>query len=245
MMIELVRATLAEVLKLNRSLVLLLAAAPPLMLGLMVIAAALSGNGPDSWDQLAMSGAAIWAYLLMPLTVTALTALLAGIEHGCAGWTWTLAQPIPKAVIFAAKALVAIGLVALISAGVGLSLIIGGHAVQLASPDLAMTGEPPYGLLATLMVKMWLAGLLMTALQFAVAHAVSNFATPVIVGIGGVFVSVVATSSQYGVYFPWLLPVNMLASDADRAAQALWTGSLGGLAIFTLACLYLARRDWR
>lgn len=244
-MIQLYRAVIAESMKLNRSLVLLLAAAPPLMLGLMVVAVVLSRDMTENWDQIGMSGAAIWAYLLMPLTVTALTALMAGIEHGCAGWTWSLAQPVPKSIIFTAKALVTVAVTALISAGVALAVLGGGHLVQMIDTDMVMEGEPPYAFMAALMVKMWLASLLMTAIQFTVAHAASSFATPVIVGIGGVFVSVVATSSKYGVFFPWLLPVNMLATDDDRALQALLTGSVGGLALFIIACIWLARRDWR
>ena len=244
-MIQLYRAVLAEGMKLNRSLILLLAAAPPLMLGLMVVAVVLSRDMTENWNQLAMSGAAIWAYLLMPLTVTALTALMAGIEHGCAGWTWTLAQPVPKAIIFTAKALVTLAVTALISVGVALAVLGGGHLVQMIDPDMVMEGRPPYALMAGLMLKMWLASLLMTAIQFTVAHAAASFATPVIVGIGGVFVSVVATSSQYGVFFPWLLPVNMLATENDRAVQALLTGSIGGVLVFILACVWLARRDWR
>jgi ABC-2 type transport system permease protein len=244
-MIALMRAIHAEVLKLKRSLVLLLAVAPPLMLGLMIMAVVLTGNGPESWEQLSLSGAAIWAYLLMPLTITALTALMASLEHGCAGWTWSLVQPLPKTTVFAAKAVVTIGLVALISVGVGASVLGVSHLLRLIDPSLEMAGSPPHALMMGLLLKMWLAGMLMTGLQFTIAHAVSSFATPIIVGIGGVFVSVVATSSEYGVYFPWLLPVNMLASDPERAQQALLTGSVGGGVIFALACVWLARRDWR
>ncbi|WP_306017421.1 ABC transporter permease [Oceanicaulis sp. MMSF_3324] len=244
-MIQLLRALLAESMKLNRSLVLLLAAAPPAMLGLMILMVILTGNSADRWDQMALSGAAIWAYLLMPLTVTALTALMAGIEHGCSGWTWSLAQPTPKVTVFLAKALVTLGVTALITLGVGVSILLAGHIALLIDGSIVMEGAPPYAMMAGLMAKMWLASLLMTAIQFTVAHAVSNFATPVIVGIGGVFVSVVATSSEYGVFFPWLLPVNMLASSPERAQQALLTGSAGGVLLFALASIWLARRDWR
>lgn len=244
-MIPLFRAILAETLKLRRSLVLLLAAAPPTMLGLMLLAMLLTGNGADRWDQLALSGAAMWAYLLMPLTVTALTALMAGIEHGCAGWTWSLVQPVPKTVIFVAKALVTIFLMGLISLGIGIAILAAGHIATGLQTSILLEGAPPYAVLASLLVKMWLASLLMTAIQFAIAYGTTNFATPVVVGIGGVFVSVVATSSEYGVFFPWLLPVNMLASAPERAQQALMTGSIGGALVFTLACLWLARRDWR
>jgi len=233
-----------EFIKLKRSLVWLLVLAPPAMLAVMIPAALLSGNGPDEWSTLVMSGGAIWAYLLMPLTMTALTALLAQIEHQSRGWTYVLALPTPKLAVFAAKALVCAALMALISAGVFAAILIGGTLADSLGGD-RLAGEPPLSFMASLLARMWLAAMLALAIQFAVAHATANFAVPIIVGIGGTFVAVVATSSGAGVYFPWLLPVNMLASEPPRAAQALVTGAAGGVIVFAGACLWLARRDWR
>lgn len=235
----------AEIGKLNRSLVLLLAAAPPGMMAVMGAAVLISGNGPETWIQAAMGGTAIWAYLLMPLTVTALTALIASLEHQSGGWTWTLAQPAPKTLVFAAKALVCVGLTALISAGIGAGIIAGAMAGGAVAPDHALAGDVPIAETARLLAGMLVAGLLLIAIQFAAAHAFRAFAAPVIIGIGGTFVAVVATSSRAGLYFPWLLPVNMLATDPAHMSQALWTGGIGGVIVFTAACLWLARRDWR
>ena len=234
-----------ELTKLKGSLILLLAAGPPFMMAVMIPAVMLTGNAPEDWPMLAMSGAAIWAYLLMPLTATALTALAAGLEHQSSGWTWTLAQPAPKALIFAAKALVCALLMALISAGIGMAIIAGGLIAGALSSEAVLAGEPPFVFLALLLGRMWLASLFALAIQFAVAHAFKAFAVPIVVGIGGTFVAVVATSAQAGVYFPWLLAVNMLASDAARADQALLTGAAGGFAVFAASCVWLARRDWR
>ncbi len=239
------RILIAEIAKLKGSLVLLLAAAPPAMMAIMIPAVILSGNGPDEWRLIAMNGAAIWAYLLMPLTATALTALVAGLEHQSGGWTWTLAQPVPKPIIFAAKALVCAGLMALISLGIAVGILVGGSLAGALSPDQALSGALPISMLADLLSRMFIASLFALALQFAVAHAFRAFAVPIIVGIGGTFVAVVATSSQAGIYFPWLLAVNMLASDPARAQQALFTGLVGGVVIFALSGFWLARRDWR
>lgn len=240
-----VRAVRAELTKLNRSLVWLLAAAPPGMMGIMILGMGLSGNGAEDWAQLIMSGTAIWAYLLMPLTLTALTALIAGVEHNCGGWTWSLAQPVPKTVVFLAKAVISALLMGLIGAGIGIAVLLAGLILSVVHPDAAMTGELDAGLMASLIGRMWAASLLVVAIQFTVSHAFRAFAVPIVVGIGGTFASVVATSWKYGIYFPWLLPVNMLASDPARAQQALLTGLLGGITIFVLASLWLARRDWR
>jgi hypothetical protein len=240
-----IRVLLAEIAKLKGSLVLLLASAPPAMMLVMIPAVILSGNGPDEWRLIAMNGAAIWAYLLMPLTATALTALLAGLEHQSGGWTWTLAQPVPKPLIFAAKAIVSAGLMALISVGIAIGILVGGSLAGALSPDQALGGPLPLARLADLLSRMFGASLFALAIQFAVAHAFRAFAVPIIVGIGGTFVAVVATSAQAGIYFPWLLAVNMLASDPARAQQALTTGLVGGVIVFGVSCFWLARRDWR
>jgi len=54
---------------------------------------------------------------------------------------------------------------------------------------------------------------------------------------------VVATSAKQGVFFPWQMPVNMLARDAWRIETALALGGgLGALALVA-AVLHLARRE--
>lgn len=239
------RVFLAELTKLKGSLVILLLLGPPVMMVIMVPAAILTGNSAEDWILLSMGAAAIWAYLLMPLTMTALTALVAGLEHQSGGWTWTLAQPAPKALVFAVKAAVCVLLMAAMSAGIALAILAGGLIAEGVSSDVVLAGDPPFGFLALLLAKMLIASLLALAIQFAVAHAFSAFAIPIIVGIGGTFVAVVATAAQSGIYIPWLLAVNMMATDPARADQAMHTGLLGGLIVFSLSSLWLARRDWR
>jgi len=239
------RAIQAEWIKLNRSLVWLLCAAPPAMMGVMMAGFMLNGNQPEEWLITATSGIAIWAYLLMPLTITALTALMASIEHSCGGWTWSLAQPVPKTSVFLAKASLTVIFMTMISFGVGAGVLLGAYLGTLISSEGALTGAIPLAYAALLLGKMVLASLLALALQFTISHAFRSFALPIVVGIGGTFVSVVATSWEMGAFFPWLMPVNMLASDPARAQQVLLTGSLGGLVMFIGASLWLARRDWR
>ncbi|MEO1039500.1 MAG: ABC transporter permease [Pseudomonadota bacterium] len=235
---------LAEMIKLRRSLVLLLIISIPLMMAIMLAAAVATDNAPDDWTRLTMSFTAVWAYLLMPLAATALTALMAHLEHGPKGWSFMLALPAPKWSVFAAKALLAACIMALICVLIALALPLGAWAGALIAPTNALDGAPPAGLIASLLSRMWLAGLLALAIQFAVAMAFSSFAAPVVLGMLGVFVSVVATSAKAGIYFPWLLAVNVLASTPERALQAVLTGGIGGVLVFALTCWWLARRDW-
>lgn len=241
---SLVDLLIVELGKLRRSLVLLLVFAVPAMVLILQTGLRVSGHAPPDWQRHVFGGAAIWASLLMPLSVTALTALLGQIEHGPRAWSATLSLPCPKSRIFAAKALLAALLVALMSVLLGLASIASGVLAGAVDAGAAPTGVLPLAELARVLGAMWIAGLLMLGLQFAVAMGVPNFAAAIITGVGGTFFAVAAASARVGIYFPWLLPVNILAADDGRAMQALLTGGLGGVVVLGVACVWLARRDW-
>lgn len=235
----------SDILKLNRSLILLLMGGVPAMLFIVQTAIIANGNAPDQWRIVAMSGGAIWAYFLLPMTATAMTALIAQIEHGARGWSYCLATPTAKWRVLMSKSLLAIGLMAIVSMLIWVALLLGGTAGGLIAPKEALQGEAPFGFLAALLFKMWLASFLVVAIQSIVALRFESFAVAVVTGISGTFVAVVATSAKMGVYFPWLLPTNILASSPERAVQALVTGLLGGAILMIAGSFWLARRDWK
>lgn len=243
-MTRFLRLLLAEWLKLRRSLIWLLILAVPLMVFLLGVAVIATGNSTDQWDMLAMSGAAIWSFFLLPMTATALTALIAQLEHGSRGWSYVLALPHRKTSVFTAKAIIVLAVMALISALVAIANMASGIVAGWIVPEQAMQGDLPVALLFGIMGKMWLTSLLVVAIQYAVAMRYRSFAVPVVVGIAGTFVAIVATSAKQGLYFPWLMATNVLNSDPTKADQAMLMGSLGGLAVFTLSILWLSRRDW-
>lgn len=243
-MTRFLRLLLAEWLKLRRSLIWLLILAVPLMVFLLGVAVIATGNSTDQWDMLAMSGAAIWSFFLLPMTATALTALIAQLEHGSRGWSYVLALSHRKTSVFTAKAMIVLAVMALISALVALANMASGIVAGWIVPEQAMQGDLPVALLFGIMGKMWLTSLLVVAIQYAVAMRYRSFAVPVVVGIGGTFVAIVATSAKQGLYFPWLMATNVLNSDPTKADQAMLMGSLGGIAVFALSIFWLSRRDW-
>lgn len=240
-MIALVRA---ELLKLRRSLVLLILITPPAMVALLGVMVIVTGNAVEDWSTHIMAGAAIWAYFLMPMSVIGVMALLAQIEHAPRTWTYVLATPWPKWQILAVKAALGLGLMAILSVGVALAGLLAAWIGGVISPENALDGSPDLALAANLYGRMWLAGIMLMAIQWTISMRFYAFAIPVSVGIGGTFVAVAATSARSGLYFPWLMPVNILASDPERAQIALLLGSLGGLAILAIGIAWLTRRDW-
>ena len=111
-MISLLRA---EALKLRRSLVLLVAATPALMVFALGFLVTISDNGPDNWQIQIMSGSAIWGFFLLPMSAIGLTALHAQLEHAPNTWSHTLALPRPKWQVFLAKAIWAQLILAIVS----------------------------------------------------------------------------------------------------------------------------------
>ena len=228
-----IRTIGCEILKLRRSLVLLVAATPAVMVYLLGVLAMTSGQGAGEWTVLVMAGSAIWAYFLLPMTTIGLAALMAQTEHGPGTWSWSLALPVPRWQIFTAKILVLLGMMAIVS-----------WTALLIDPELVIAGAPDWALAFRLHGQMWIAGICVAAVQWGIAHRFRSFAAPVAIGIGGTFVAVAATSSEYGIFFPWLMPVNMLATDPERAQIALALGGGGGTLLFVLLVIWLSRRDW-
>ena len=232
-----------EARKLNRSLAALLAVAAPSLIALFVFFNMLRGKQAAPWDMWMLNASAIWAFFMLPMSVTALTALVAHMEHGPKSWDHLRALPLPRWRLYAAKAVCVLAVVALMSAAV---LAMSWGAVTLAAaikPQLQPTGAFELATYAGTMGKMYLAAVLMIAIQLWVALRFASFVPALAVGIVGTFVSVVATSAKQGVFFPWQMPVNMLATEAWRVNTALGLGFGLGLVVMLAALVHLSRRE--
>ena len=233
-----------ETRKLHRSLAVLLAVAAPGLIAVFTFFNLMRGKTPQAWEMWMAGATGIWAFFMLPMSVTALTALVAHMEHGPRSWDHLRSLPLPRWRLYAAKAVVVLAMVAVMSAA---TLLLTGAAVMLASamrPDLAPTGPLAIGGWAGAMGKVFLASILMVAIQLWTALRFASFVPALVLGIGGTFFSVVATAARPGVFLPWQMPVNMLiASEPWRAATALGLGCGLGLVATALAVAHLARRE--
>jgi lantibiotic transport system permease protein len=235
-------ACLVEFRKLNRSLALVLAVVAPALIAVFTFFNILRLDQPDAWDAWLISGAAIWAFFMLPMSVTALTALVAHMEHGPKSWDHLRALPLPRWRLYAAKTIAVLAVVALMSALV-LGMTWGAvEAAAFVNPDLRATGSPDVAKHALILAKMLAAALLLIAVQLWLALRFSSFVPGLAVGIGGTFFAVVATSARAGVFMPWQMPVNMLVNEAARAETALALG--GGLGFLALVAM-IAHLSWR
>lgn len=232
-----------EICKLNRSLALLLAVAAPTLIALFVSLNLLRQATPQPWDMWMVNANAMWAIFMLPMTVTALTALVAQMEHGPRAWDHLRALPRSRSAIYLAKAICVIGLVALMSILVLAFTWSGVSGAVWLKPELAPSGSFALTKYAGQLVCMFVAGLLLTAIQFWTAMRFASFVPALALGIAGTFSSVVAAAAWQGVFVPWQMPVNILADETWRAQTALALGCGLGLLTLCLAVASLARRE--
>jgi len=236
-------ALIVEARKLNRSLALLLALAAPSLIGIFIFFNMLRGKAPMPWDMWMGSSAGIWAFFMLPMSVTALTALVAHMEHGPKAWDHLRALPRPRWTIYAAKAACVLTIVcamSLLNLAVTYAAVRGAVAIK---PVLEPTGALDLIQHLATVGRIWLAAILLTAIQFWTAMRFSSFVPALAIGIGGTFFSVVATSAKQGVFFPWQMPINMLATEAWRVNVALALGGGLGAAVLVLAVAHLSLRE--
>lgn len=232
-----------EFAKLKRSLALLLCIAAPVFVALIALLIGLDGNKPRPWSVFMAGGSALWAYFMLPMSVTALTVLVAQIEHAPKTWNAVLALPVPRARIFAAKALVVIGLVAAMSIAVLGLLLLAGMVVEAIKAADTLTGSPEPLAAARLLATMFAGSLFLIAIQLWTALRFRSFVPPLVLGIGGTFVAVAATTAKQGAWFPWLIPVNALATDSGRSETAITFGFVGGLIVLAAMLVHMSRYE--
>ena len=238
-------AIAVETLKLRGSLALLLAVTAPALIAIFVFFNLLRMDRSIAWDMSLMGSTAIWSYFMLPMSVTALTALIAHTEHGPRAWDFLRALPRPRWQIYAAKAIVVLGVVAAMSlllAGLTFAVI---EAAAWIKPEVAPEGSAAVGRYLAQLGRVFVSAWLLVAIQLWVALRYASFVPALSLGIGGTFFAVVATSAKLGVFMPWQIPVNQLATDPDRAALALAMGGLGGCAALAVMLWHLSRSEVR
>lgn len=236
-------ALAVEAFKLRRSLVLVLALVGPLLIAVFVFFNLLRIGKPAPWDMTLLSAAGIWAFFMLPMCVTALTALVAHTEHGPRSWDHLRALPLRRWHLYAAKVLCVLGIVAAMSALLLVLTLLAGWAAGQWDPRVGATGPIDLAGMLLVLARMFVAAWLMIALQSWIALRFASFVPALATGIAGTFFAVVATSAKVGVVLPWQIPINQLASDPARADLALLLGAFGGCVVFGLMLWRLDRRE--
>lgn len=234
-----------ELLKLRRSLVLLVAAAAPACVTAFAAIALATRPIAVHWERFLDEGLAMWSFFMMPMSVTAVTALLAQLEHGSRMWNHLLALPVRRAGLFGAKAVVAILLVLFMQALVYAGLYLAGFAVGTLVPTHRLSGDTQFDEMAVGMLAMVAGALPMIFIQLWVALRWRNFVLPLVVGTMGTFFALVITASGVNVYIPWLLQIYATMWPKFPGVVGVVAGLIGGALALSLMLADLRRRELR
>ena len=230
----------AEFMKLKRSLALLLCVSAPIFVMVICVLIGLHSHKPMPLDRYAMTGAAFWAFAMLPMTVTALSVLIAQMEHGPRTWDHLLALPGARPWLFLAKAIVMLALVAAMSLWL-FGLLVAG--AEFAGRVHAVTGVLDLEVLRATLAKMAAASVIMCVIQLWTALRFRSFVPPLVLGIVGTFIAVAAASAREGAYFPWLMPLHILSTDLAMQRMALMIGAAGGIGAMLAMLFDLSRRE--
>jgi hypothetical protein len=248
----LARALWAETLKLRGTLALWMCLiAPATVVALYVLQLTFmdySQRSPfppaDAWRMFTQSVLALWTILMLPLFVTLESALLAGLEHANQQWKHLLALPLPRGVHYLAKLLALVALVALAMAALSLLIPLGGWALTQLQPGFGISGPVPWGFLLPKVAMIFAAALLMVALQTWVAIRWRSFTIAVATGMTAtVMGSLIGQSARFGHYYPWTMPMQILAREGRHIDFVLVAGTCGALVVTTLALWDFLRRE--
>lgn len=237
-------AIAVEAAKLQRSLALLLALVAPALIAVFVFFNLLRLQTAPEWEMSLKGAAAIWAFFMLPMSVTALTALLAQTEHSVRSWDYLRALPLPRWHLYAAKVVSVFAVVAMMSLALAALTLLAIQCASWIKPTIAPTGTADIAGFLWLLTRIYLAAWLLIAIQLWIALRYASFVPALATGIGGTFFAVVATSAEIGQILPWQIPVNQLATDPARAQLALAIGLFGGVLMLALMLWRLGRREW-
>src|SRR5512136_1828057 len=250
-MITLSRALSAEVLKTKRTLTLGLAFLAPLAVAFLEFAMHMQVGeramqpGTEAWISLSQHSLILWTLLMLPLFVTLETGLLSALEHSNNTWKQLYALPLPRWMVYAAKQIIAVGLIGL-SMVVMVTMIVGvGLLLSMFKPTLGFSDPIPWPRIIQIYLLTYLASWLIIALHLWVSTHWSSFVAAMGVGIVATVAGVLVIESDWARVYPWTLPglvaINFLEGDAVPAELAL--GIVGGIVAALAAGWEVTRHD--
>lgn len=186
----------------------------------------------DPWGGLISDVSALMLPTLF-IGLAILASMAAGIEHQTNAWKQTLALPVPKAAVFAAKALLNVLLLFVSSTLLLLMTLALGAALGYDLGDI-----PLRDLLQTLYYP-YAAALPFMVLQVWLSVTLANQAVPLTVGIIGMIVAMFG--SRFDDWVPYKWP--HLLNAAGEPVYSVLAGIALGLVLLLAAMTQFARKD--
>ena len=235
-----------ELLKIRRSLALLMMFAIPLMVVVLLTSIIVKRNvlgaiGASQWMEYWAGNTALWCYFMLPLYIALVTGLLNGQEHKNQTWRLMLTLPVSQFQLFVVKAFLAwlfvVGATVVMALGALLSawvLVLAG-----AGADGAFSFAP-----LPVIGKVALACLPVLAIQHALSWRVQNLVLPLAVGVMATMGITQIGRSEFWTWYPWSYSLMAVHGGQEGVQEkALMLAALVGAALFLLSAYLLGRRE--
>jgi len=252
----LLRTLHAETLKMKRTIALKMVLLAPAVIVLMILFMAsqapfstLHLRGPkNEWTALDHLSLTLWAVLMMPLYITLETALVAGLDHSENQWKSLLARPVPRWTVYVAKLIVLMAMTAASAVVLLCGVLMDGAILPRIQPELVFGFPVPWAAILRESAQVTGFAFLALAIQHWVSLRWRSFSVAVGTGIVAMVVGyfAVMATHQYGgwpQYFPWALPMLVLAQRPQNVEAVLWISSAAGLAVAAAGCWEFCRRQ--
>jgi lantibiotic transport system permease protein len=252
----LLRALHAEALKMKRTIALKMVVLSPAVIVVLIVFVAsqapfsmlrLNGIG-NAWMVLVRRNLMPWALLMLPLFIALETALVAGLDHSENQWKSLLARPVPRWTLYVAKLIVVTAMLAAATLTLLCGILLGGAILSRVQSEVVFGFPVPWA--AIFGQGAQIAGLSFLALT--IQHWVSlrwrSFSVAVGTGIVATVVGffTVAVGRQLGDwphYFPWALPMLVVARQPHNLDTVLCISFALGLIVSAAGCLDFCRRE--
>ncbi|WP_310831147.1 ABC transporter permease [Paenibacillus pedocola] len=192
----------AERLKMSRSYVWLLVLVSPAVALLVGAMANIQQDGEViTWQLLLNVMSLVHALLFLPVLSGIFAALICRAEHSDGGWKMLLSLPVTRNSVYLAKFTLVMLLLASVQL-VFLAALLGMGIYRGAE------GAVPWAMIFSSLAGGWFACLPLAALQLGVSQGWSSFGAPLAVNVSLTIPNMlIANSSTYGPYYPWVQPL--------------------------------------
>ncbi len=162
-----------------------------------------------TWQLLLNVMSLVHALLFLPVLSGIFAALICRAEHSDGGWKMLLSLPVTRNSVYLAKFTVIMVLLASVQL-VFLAALLGMGIYRGAE------GAVPWALFFSSLAGGWFACLPLAALQLGVSQGWSSFGAPLAVNVSLTIPNMlIANSSTYGPYYPWVQPLLAMSPLGD------------------------------
>lgn len=249
-MTSLLNALVVEGMKARRTLAALFAGLAPGVVGVLRFiewwhrgGPATAGSSAELWHSFALSCLVLWSMLMLPFVAALEGALLVDMEERSGGWKHLFSLPVERWKTVGAKAVVLHALMGVSHVCLAAWIVGFGVALSWLSPEISMGGPAPWPFLIETIAMTFAASVLLTSLHFWFSLRTRNVVAALAIALGLIFLGLVVTNTEFGRYYPWSLPVNVVFGTGERTLSSILTSLSAGALVSVLAVVDFSRRD--